>query len=218
MLVLCSGLLLLPAGAQTSSSQSNNNDQSSSAQSKMEGKGNSGPGQTDATNPATADTANKASSNKSNLTAADRRFVDKAAEGGKAEVELGQLAVQKAASDDVKKFGQRMVDDHTRANEKLQEVAQKKGLQLPDKLSAKDQATKSRLEKLSGKEFDDAYMKDMVKDHTKDVNEFQREANTAKDPDVKSFVQTTLPTLQDHLKEAKQISSSSSVTASNRSK
>ena len=203
MLVLCSGLLLLPAAAQTSSSQ---------------GKGNSGPDQTDATNPVTNDSANKASSDKSSLTAADRRFVDKAAEGGKAEVELGQLAVQKASSDDVKKFGQRMVDDHTRANQKLQEVAQQKGIQLPDKLNSKDAATKARLEKLSGKQFDQAYMKDMVKDHTKDVNEFQREANTAKDPDVKSFVQTTLPTLQDHLKQAKQIESSGAVTASNRSK
>ncbi len=203
MLMLCSGLLLLPAAAQTSDAQ---------------GKGNSGPGQTDATNPVTKDSANQASSNKSSLTAADKRFVDKAAEGGKAEVELGQLAVQKAASDDVKKFGQRMVDDHTRANQKLQEVAQQKGITLPDKLDAKDQATKARLEKLSGKQFDQAYMKDMVKDHTKDVNEFQREANTAKDPDVKSFVQTTLPTLQDHLKEAKQIETSGKMSASNRSK
>jgi putative membrane protein len=203
MMVLCAGLLVLPAAAQTSDTQ---------------GKGNSGPGQTDATNPMTKDSANQASSNKSSLTATDKRFVDKAAEGGKAEVELGQLAVQKAASDDVKKFGQRMVDDHTRANQKLQEVAQQKGITLPDKLDAKDQATKARLGKLSGKQFDQAYMKDMVKDHTKDVNEFQREANSAKDPDVKSFAQTTLPTLQDHLKEAKQIETSGKMTPSNRSK
>lgn len=202
VLVLCTGLLLLPAAAQTSDTQ---------------GKGNSGPGQTDATNPVTKDSANQASSNKSRLTAADKRFLDKAAEGGKAEVELGQLAVQKAASEDVKKFGQRMVDDHTRANQKLQEVAEQKGIKLPDKLDAKDQATKARLEKLSGKQFDEAYMKDMVKDHTKDVNEFQREANDGKDPDVKSFAQTTLPTLQDHLKDAKQIETSGAMSAANKS-
>ncbi len=202
LLILCSGVLLLPAAAQTSDTQ---------------GKGNSGPDQTDATNPHTNDSANKASSNKGSLTAADRHFMDKAAEGGKAEVELGQLATQKASSEDVKKFGQRMVDDHTRANQKLQELASQKGVTLPDKLSAKDQATKDRLEKLSGKQFDQAYMRDMVKDHTKDVNEFQKEANTAKDPDVKSFAQTTLPTLQDHLKEAKQIAPSGTVTAANKS-
>ncbi len=200
LMILCSGILLvMPAAAQSNTKT-----------------GNSGPGQTDATNPNTSDSANKASSNTRSLTAADRHFMDKAAEGGKAEVELGQLAVQKASSEDVKKFGQRMVDDHTRANQKLQEVASQKGVTLPDKLNAKDQAAKDRLEKLSGKQFDQAYMRDMVKDHTKDVNEFQKEANTAKDPDVKSFAQTTLPTLQDHLKQAKQIAPSGTVTAANK--
>jgi putative membrane protein len=139
------------------------------------------------------------------LAPADRQFIKKAAEGGLAEVQLGQLATEKADSQDVKQFGQRMVDDHTKANDQLKQVASQKGVTVPDKLSAKDAATKARLEKLSGKAFDRAYMRDMVIDHTKDVSEFRMESKNAKDPDVKNFASQTLPTLQDHLKEAKSI-------------
>jgi putative membrane protein len=142
---------------------------------------------------------------KSSLSPADKRFVDKAAEGGMAEVELGQLATQKAASEDVKKFGQRMVDDHSKANDQLKELASSKGVNLPSGLDAKDQATKERLSKLSGEQFDHAYMQDMVKDHTKDVAEFRHESTMAKDPDVKNFASQTLPTLQEHLSLAKSI-------------
>jgi len=149
--------------------------------------------------------ADKDSSGSSQLSAMDKHFVRKAAEGGLAEVELGKLATQKASSDEVKKFGQRMVDDHSKANDQLKQLAQQKGVDLPTQPDAKDQATKKRLEKLSGEQFDKAYMQDMVKDHTKDVAEFQKESNSAKDPDVKNFASQTLPTLQDHLKEAKSI-------------
>ena len=139
------------------------------------------------------------------LAPADRQFIKKAAEGGLAEVQLGQLATEKADSQDVKQFGQRMVDDHTKANDQLKQVASQKGVTVPDKLSPKDAATKARLEKLSGKAFDRAYMRDMEMDHTKDVSEFRLESKNAKDPDVKNFASQTLPTLQDHLKEAKSI-------------
>jgi len=139
------------------------------------------------------------------LAPADRQFIKKAAQGGLAEVELGKLATEKAASPEVKQFGQRMVDDHGKANDQLKQVASQKGITVPEKLNAKDAATKTRLEKLSGKAFDRAYMQDMVADHTKDVSEFRTESKSAKDPDVKSFASQTLPTLKDHLKEAKSI-------------
>lgn len=135
----------------------------------------------------------------------DREFVRKAAEGGLAEVQLGQLASEKAASPEVKQFGQRMVDDHTKANDQLKQIAQQQGIALPDKLDAKDAAIKARLEKLSGKNFDRAYMHDMVTDHTKDVTEFKHEANGGRDSAVKSFAQQTVPTLESHLKEARNI-------------
>jgi len=138
-------------------------------------------------------------------TTSDTMFLKKAAQGGLAEVELGQLATQKASSDEVKKFGQRMVDDHSKANDQLKQVAEQKHINLPTEPSAKDKATKARLEKLSGEQFDRAYMKDMVKDHRTDVAEFAHESKTARDPAVKSFAEQTLPTLREHLKQAEQI-------------
>jgi putative membrane protein len=141
----------------------------------------------------------------SQLSASDQSFVKKAAAGGMAEVELGKLATEKASSDDVKKFGQRMVEDHSKANDQLKQLASQKGVNLPSDLEAKDKALKDRLSKLSGEQFDRAYMKNMVRDHTKDVAEFRKESKSAKDNDLKNFASQTLPTLEDHLKQAKSI-------------
>jgi putative membrane protein len=150
----------------------------------------------------------------SKLSASDKKFVMEAAKGGMAEVELGKLATEKASSDDVKKFGQRMVDDHTKANDQLKQVASQEGIQLPTTLSAKDKMTKERLSKLNGAAFDKAYMSDMVKDHTKDVADFQQESSSGTDPAVKDFASQTLPTLQSHLQEAKQIQPMTTSSAS----
>ncbi len=139
------------------------------------------------------------------VAASDKKFMREAAEGGLAEVELGKLATEKASSDDVKKFGQRMVSDHSKANEELKQIASSKGVDLPDQLTGKDQLLKERLSKLSGPSFDRAYMENMVKDHKKDVADFNRESTSAKDPEVKQFAAKTLPTLKDHLKEAEGI-------------
>ncbi len=144
---------------------------------------------------------------------ADTHFMDKAAQGGMAEVKLGQLAVDKGSSQAVKDFGQRMVTDHTKTNNQLQQIASKDGVTLPSNLDAKDQATYDHLSKLSGTEFDRAYMRDMVRDHQMDINEFRREGQTAKNPGVKSFAQQTLPTLQEHLSLAKQDSSKIGISA-----
>src|SRR5262249_44413101 len=92
----------------------------------------------------------------------DNTFVTKAAEGGMAEVEFGKLAVEKASNDQVKQFGQRMVDDHSKANDELKTIAQQKNITLPTAISAKDKAEHDRLAKLSGAAFDHAYMSAMV--------------------------------------------------------
>jgi putative membrane protein len=139
------------------------------------------------------------------LSASDRTFIKKAAQGGMAEVQLGKLATEKGSSEDVKKFGQRMVDDHSKANDQLKQLAASKGVDVPTSLNSKDEATKDRLSKLSGSAFDRAYMQDMVKDHTQDVSEFKKASQTAKDPDVKSWAAQTLPTLENHLKTAKSV-------------
>ncbi len=166
--------------------------------------------------PSNSSSANGMSTAKASAgqTMADTKFMKEAAQGGMAEVALGQLAVEKASNADVKKFGQRMVDDHGKANDKLKQLASQKNVALPQDLNAKDKATKAFLEKLSGEQFDQAYMKDMVKDHKKDVGDFQRESKTAHDPDVKRFAADTLPTLEDHLKQAESITSAGSATAS----
>jgi len=139
-----------------------------------------------------------------NLDRADSQFVNKAAEGGLAEVQLGQLAQDKGSNQAVKDFGSQMVKDHTDANNQLKSVVSNKGTTVPDKMNAKDQALYDRLSKLSGSQFDRAYITAMVKDHREDIAEFQRESKTGKDPDVKSFATNTLPTLEHHLQMAEQ--------------
>jgi putative membrane protein len=139
---------------------------------------------------------------------ADHPFVTDAARGGMAEVELGNLAKQKAQSEDVKKFADRMVQDHTKANGELKSIAQKQNINLPTDLDSKSKATKDRLEKLSGAEFDRAYVQDMLSDHRKDVSDFRKESQSGKDSEVKAWAAKTLPTLEEHLKLAEDASKS----------
>jgi putative membrane protein len=136
---------------------------------------------------------------------ADHDFLKDAGEGGLAEVQLGQLATEKASAANVKEFAQRMVDDHTKANDELKQIASRKGIALSSTLSSKDRKTKERLAKLSGADFDRAYMKLMVKDHEKDVSDFRTESTSGQDPVIRKFAAQTLPTLQAHLKEAQSI-------------
>lgn len=136
------------------------------------------------------------------LSSADRTFAHKAAIGGMAEVELGNLAQQKASNDQVKQFGARMVQDHTKANDQLKQIASTKGVQLPTRLDSKHQKVMDRLQKMSGAQFDRAYMSDMVSDHKEDISDFKKEANSGRDSDLKNFASQTLPTLQEHLQMA----------------
>jgi putative membrane protein len=133
------------------------------------------------------------------VSTSDRKFMEKAAKGGMAEVQLGKLATEKANAPEVKQFGQRMVDDHSKANDQLKQLASQKGVTLPTTLDKKSQHEYDRLSKLSGEKFDQEYMKHMVSDHKKDVSEFKSEANKAKDADLKQWAQNTLPVLEQHL-------------------
>ena len=136
------------------------------------------------------------------LAGADKEFVQKAAVGGMAEVAMGKMAQQKGSSDQVKQFGARMVEDHSKANDELKKVASAKGVTLPTDVDAKHKAKMDKMQKLSGGEFDRAYMDDMVADHKHDVADFKKQANGGKDSDLKAFAAKTLPTLEDHLKMA----------------
>jgi putative membrane protein len=125
-----------------------------------------------------------------------------------AEVELGKVAQQKASDSQVKSFAERMVTDHTKANDELKSLAGNKGVTLPTSLDKDHQKDSEKMQRLQGPEFDREYMKHMVKDHKKTVSDFEKQAKSGKDNDLKQFASKTLPTLQEHLKMAQQIEDS----------
>lgn len=133
----------------------------------------------------------------------DKDFVVKAAQGGMAEVSMGNLGLQKATNADVKAFAQRMVTDHSKANDELKALAPTKGITLPADVNDEQKAALNHLSGLSGAEFDRAYMDHMVADHEKDVAEFQKETTSTGDTDISGWASKTLPTLQSHLQQAK---------------
>jgi len=136
------------------------------------------------------------------MSAADKTFATEAAHGGLAEVQMGQLALQKASSPQVKEFAQRMVTDHTQANQELMQLAKSENLNLPTQLDTKHKADMDRLSTMSGSAFDTAYMQNMVQDHQKTVADFQKQSQSGSDPSLKSFAQKYLPALQQHLQMA----------------
>jgi putative membrane protein len=133
------------------------------------------------------------------------KFAPVAAQGGMAEVEMGQLAIQRAADPAVKEFGQRMVTDHSRAGAELKTIASRKQIQLPTEISSSQKSMVDKLSKLSGAEFDKEYMSGMVKDPEEDAKEFQTQSNEGNDPDIKAFAAKTLPIIQEHLQMARTV-------------
>jgi putative membrane protein len=153
----------------------------------------------------------RAADDRTKLSDEDLRFIMAAAKGGKMEVDMGKLAKDKASNQDVKNFGQRMVDDHTKANKELHKLAKQKDVKIETKdkdnkgVTDDEMKMMEHLKSLNGADFDKEYMKQMVEDHEKDVKEFQEASQNAADADVKKWATDTLPTLQDHLKSAKEI-------------
>lgn len=141
------------------------------------------------------------------VTGGDLAFMNNAAPGNMAEVELGKLAVKQGMSKDVKQFGQKMIDDHTKAGQELMRVAEQKKVMLPPDVLPGHKEAMAKLSKLTGAEFDREYVKAMVEDHEKDVAAFDNAAKTGVDADVKAFATKTLPTLQMHLQMIKDIQS-----------
>jgi len=136
----------------------------------------------------------------------DQDFVRKALEGGAAEVQLGQLAEQKSQSPDVKQFGQKMVQDHTQLGDQVMKpVAKQLGVKEPKGLSKKDEQLVASLEGLSGPQFDQEYIKAMVKDHKQDLKDFKSEAQMAQDPNVKKAAEEGTTVISQHLQMIEQI-------------
>ena len=141
----------------------------------------------------------------SQLSKEDRDFFDSATQGGLLEIKLGQMVTAKGASDDVKRFAQRMVDDHTKVNQRLADIGQKEGLSMPQELDKKHQDELDKMSQYAGTKLDQEYMDRMVSEHKDDVKAFEKESKDGKDTSMKSFAASTLPTLNEHLALAKQI-------------
>ena len=153
----------------------------------------------------TASTAGTPSSSAaSSVDPADQDFMTKVAQGSMAEVSLGQMASSKATNADVKAFADRMVTDHGKLNDELKQLAQTKGVTLPADVDKASKDAADKLSKESGKAFDKSYIGDMVTGHEKVVAAFEKEAKDGKDPDLKTWVTNSLPTIKDHLKMAKE--------------
>jgi putative membrane protein len=138
-------------------------------------------------------------------TAAESAFILKAADAGMTEVELGKIAEKNGQKADVKSFGGQMVKDHGAANDKLISVAAKMNGTVPDKVSAQHQAAIDKMSKMSGAEFDTAYVNAMVEDHEKVAAEFEKARGEVKNEDLKKFIDDTLPVVKGHLKMAKEM-------------
>lgn len=136
------------------------------------------------------------------------KFAVEAASGGMMEVQLGELAQQKASSQRVKDFGAMMVRDHSKANDELKSLAGMKNITLPPAPGEDHMKHIEGLSKKSGREFDQDYMKMMVEDHQEDVNKFEKASQNSQDPDLQAFASKTLPVLRAHLDSAKSVQQS----------
>lgn len=127
-----------------------------------------------------------------------QEFVNEAASGSMMEVALGEMASQKASSEEVKSFGQKMVEDHSKANEELKQIAESNSLTVPETMMDKQQKMVDKLSELSGEEFDKEYMKTMLKDHKKDIKKFEKAASNADNAEIQSWARKTLDVLEQH--------------------
>jgi putative membrane protein len=140
------------------------------------------------------------------LSALDQQFVIDAAHGGMAEVQLGQLALERSRNPEVKQFARQMIQEHTRANERLMRLATQKGITPPTTPGPKYEAAMNRLMQLSGEAFDQAYMNEAgINGHLESAAVYQRQAALGQDPDLKAFAATILPRVQGHLEMASEM-------------
>jgi putative membrane protein len=136
----------------------------------------------------------------------EKKFIQDAAVDDLTEVAMGKLAVEKGSDDAIKQYGQKLIDDHTKANGDLKELAAAGRIEVPDALDSKHQARVDKLAKLSGPQFDKAFIKDQVKFHQQNVKDFQEEAASGTIVQVKNYASKALPTLEQHLELVKELS------------
>lgn len=196
-------------GSTTTASSNATNDQNSNMSSNSGNNGTNNDMNASNANASASDTNNNNSSS-TKLSWSDKRFLTKVAKANEDEIKLAQLGSQQASNPDVKNFAQQLVTDHQKLAQDLQTLASNKGVELKSEQKAEQGESHEykKLAKASGTDFDRQFMDHMVSDHKKDVKEFKDRADDAKDPDVKSFAQNALPTLQHHLQMAQQLQQS----------
>jgi putative membrane protein len=143
--------------------------------------------------------------------AIDKIFIKKTMEGSIAEVQLGQLTLQKSHNDQVKQFARKMIDDHTKLNEEMKPVAQQLHVDIPTEISKKDKSLMSKMQGLSGTAYDQAYIKEMVRDHKQDLSEFRMEVSNGYHPSAKNAAAQGGKTISEHLQMAEQLAKDQNV-------
>jgi putative membrane protein len=148
----------------------------------------------------------------------DRDFVEERLEAANAEIELGRLAQQKATHPEVKEFGALMVKDHQKAAEELRSIVSTAGgsqAQSADRpagavATLQDEARELRqeLNDLSGRDFDRRYIDEMIDDHEDAIEDLENKADNASHPEVKAWAAKTLPTVRQHLEQARTLKQS----------
>lgn len=146
------------------------------------------------------------------LTKGDRDFIDNAAHGGLAEIELSKLA-QKSANPDVRAFADRMITDHTKIGARLTAIAQADGVAVPQTLDIDHRRLREKLANEHDGTFNRDYAHVMVLDHDKAIKLFQQEERSGHDPQLRDFARYTLPTLQEHHQMAVELASKVGATA-----
>jgi putative membrane protein len=145
----------------------------------------------------------------------DKMFVRRALQGGMAEVQLGQLTLQKSSNDQVRQFAQRMIDDHTKLGDQMKPVAQQLGVSGPNGVSKRDKSTMA-MQALSGPAYDEAYIRDMVKDHKQDLSDFQTEASSGQDQTVKDAANQGSKVIAQHLQMIQQLAKDQNVSTASK--
>jgi putative membrane protein len=193
------------SGQSGTSGQSGSGSQADKDKDRSSGQSGTHSGTHSGTQSGAEGTQSATSGSQASLDGKDRKFIEDAARDNMAEIQLAKLAEQKAQSDEVKQFAKKMAEDHQKASEELKTIASQKGVTVPTEVAGDHKSLHQRLDKMSGAEFDKAFMKDMVKQHKKDVEKFEKASDSAKDDDVKQFASKTLPTLKAHHEHAQQL-------------
>jgi putative membrane protein len=164
------------------------------------------------------DKTDKTAKKGANISKGDMRSMQKMAQADMAEIAAGKVAAEKASNPEVKKYGQHMVDEHSKMLDEGSKLAQAKGMKPPAAPEKKQQDALKKLQGLSGEDFDRQYVQQMVKDHQDALKLAEKTAKDAKDPELKAHAQKGAPHIKEHLAMARKLQEGMSSGAGGTSK